>query len=375
MKSFSLVLLVFLTFAAFSAKAEEPVYSIENVTGDLYRFQSNNHYGVFLVTEEGIILADPINNATATWLKGELDARFGVPVKYVIYTTEAPARVGGGTVFEETAKFVSHTNAYYGIAGNWINQRPDKVFSRSYTISLGGKDVVLKQFSETAKFTSIGVFFKDEEVLFLGNFTSVDAAPNRLVAKFRLMDNLKSHGHFLLNQFSFLVSGNGDIGTKSDLRKQWRFLLEVLRSSLWAQDNGLGEAEAIKTMSLGKYKDWENFSDAGDKYVEWMFWLIKQEKILDLYQTPELVFALKKPNPNFSWRARAKRICGSILVEYDVDKNGKTRNVKVIEVDPTEIFSGDAINAAKKYTYAKGFPAQGVRTRIFFRIQGGCSNE
>ena len=47
-----------------------PVRAIVQVSGDVYRFQNNGHFGVFMVTPEGVILADPINLDTANWVKG-----------------------------------------------------------------------------------------------------------------------------------------------------------------------------------------------------------------------------------------------------------------------------------------------------------------
>ena len=44
-----------------AAEPEGPTRSIVNITGDLYRAQNNNHHTVFLVTDEGIIMSDPIN--------------------------------------------------------------------------------------------------------------------------------------------------------------------------------------------------------------------------------------------------------------------------------------------------------------------------
>ena len=68
---------------------------IVNVAGNLYRAQNNNHFTVFLATPAGIILADPINTAFATWLKAELAQRFGVPVRYVLYSHHHWDHVGG----------------------------------------------------------------------------------------------------------------------------------------------------------------------------------------------------------------------------------------------------------------------------------------
>ena len=67
-------------------EGEEPEREITQLTGDLYRFRQVRHIGMFLVTAEGIIVVDPTNSALAGWLKEQLDERFGLPVKYVIYS-------------------------------------------------------------------------------------------------------------------------------------------------------------------------------------------------------------------------------------------------------------------------------------------------
>jgi hypothetical protein len=59
------------------------------VTGDLYKVQTGpgvQPVTVFLVTSEGIILADPENTNVTTFLKEEFARRFKVPVRYVIYS-------------------------------------------------------------------------------------------------------------------------------------------------------------------------------------------------------------------------------------------------------------------------------------------------
>ena len=61
-----------------AAAAQQPATrGIVNVTGQLYRAQNNNHYTVFLVTPEGIIMSDPINRDFARWLKAE----YRIPVQ------------------------------------------------------------------------------------------------------------------------------------------------------------------------------------------------------------------------------------------------------------------------------------------------------
>ena len=63
-----------------------PEFEIYPPTGDLYRYRSQRHFGLFLVTSEGIILVEPTNSRASSWLREQLDERFpGLPVRYVIY--------------------------------------------------------------------------------------------------------------------------------------------------------------------------------------------------------------------------------------------------------------------------------------------------
>ena len=87
-----------------------PVREITELAPDLYRARDGGYTTVFVVTSEGIILADPIGTATATWLRGEFEQRFGVPVRYVIYSHDHWDHARGGAVFEDTAQFIGHAN-------------------------------------------------------------------------------------------------------------------------------------------------------------------------------------------------------------------------------------------------------------------------
>ena len=89
---------------------EAPQRVISQIAGDLYRAQNNNHNAAFLVTPEGIIVVDPLNDAFAAWLERELDERFGVPVRYVLYSHHHWDHASGGAVFADTAEFVGHAN-------------------------------------------------------------------------------------------------------------------------------------------------------------------------------------------------------------------------------------------------------------------------
>jgi alkyl sulfatase BDS1-like metallo-beta-lactamase superfamily hydrolase len=79
-----------------SAQSNPPKRAISKVTGDVYRFQNNFHFAMFVVTNDGIVVTDPINPDAVNWLKGELAKRFNKPVTHMIYShTHGDHNTGG----------------------------------------------------------------------------------------------------------------------------------------------------------------------------------------------------------------------------------------------------------------------------------------
>ena len=95
---------------------DEPRRTITEIADGVYRATNNNHGTVFMVTDEGIVLGDPINPDFAAWLRGELDSRFGVPVRYVVYSHHHWDHASGGGAFADTAQFVGHANMLQHLA-------------------------------------------------------------------------------------------------------------------------------------------------------------------------------------------------------------------------------------------------------------------
>ena len=93
------------------AMAQEVKRSITNVSGEVYRFQNNFHYSVFVVTDDGIVFADPINKDAANWVKAEMDKRFGKSVTRLVYSHSHFDHASGGTVFTDTATTIVQENA------------------------------------------------------------------------------------------------------------------------------------------------------------------------------------------------------------------------------------------------------------------------
>ncbi len=182
----ALVLLLIASVTGPAALAQDtPNRSITQIAGDLYRFQNNSHFSVFYVTEEGIIVTDPINADAAEWLKEELANRFpGTPIRYLIYSHDHADHISGGEVFDDdTTMVVAHANAVTHIVGeSRPTAVPEITFTDRMTIQLGGKEVELIHLGRNHSDNSIVMRFPAERAVFAVDANAYFSRPAPRVA-------------------------------------------------------------------------------------------------------------------------------------------------------------------------------------------------
>ncbi len=246
---------------------------ITNIAGDLYRFQHNFHYSVFLVTLNGIIATDPITPDAARWLKSELASRFKQPVKYVIYSHHHADHVSGGDVFADTAIFVGHENMVAAAAeqGAAEVRAPDIVYSDTMKVTLGGKTVELHYVGKNHSDNMTVVRFPDEKTVFTVDFVSANRLPYRTLGDTYYPDLITSIKAVEAMDFEIVAPGHGALGTREDM-KNHRQYHEDLTSAVQAQiDAGKTVEDAKAAIKLDKYKDWGSYDAWLGENVEGAF--------------------------------------------------------------------------------------------------------
>lgn len=84
---------------------------------------------------------------------------------------------------------------------------------------------------------------------------------------------------------------------------------------------------------------------------------------------------LVKIRPTYPEYALGRGIEGYVIVEFTVTRKGTTRNVRVVEADPPDVFNKAAIEAATEFEYkpriVDGSPIEvkGVKNKIIFRFE------
>ncbi|MDX1432242.1 MAG: MBL fold metallo-hydrolase [Gammaproteobacteria bacterium] len=271
MKSLGIALaLVAVAVAAAPAGAQGERREITRIAGDLYRFQNNNHFSVFLVTPEGVIATDPIDPAAAAWLEQEIENRFAQPIRYLVYSHDHRDHIAGGEVFADTATVVAHDNARRTIiAEKRPTAVPDLTFSERMTITLGGKSVELVYLGRNHSDNSIVMRFPEERALFAVDFISVKRLPYRDLSDSYFPDWIESVKRVEAMDFDIFVPGHGELGTRADVSDHRRYLEALYEGVLAAAREGK-PLDQIKSELLleefshfGQYDAWRELNIEG----------------------------------------------------------------------------------------------------------------
>jgi glyoxylase-like metal-dependent hydrolase (beta-lactamase superfamily II) len=281
---------------------------IQKLNGDVYWARDNDlHISVFMVTPDGIVVADPISRDFSTWLKSELAKRFGVPVRYVLYSHKDYDHASGADVFADTAKVVAHENTPRwlgmppagtplpesaaaldadkngkiepseakgqlqslfalhdanrdgGLSGAEITRGPlsdvwppDMTYSKRTTLTLGGKRVEMIYLPiEHADDNSV-ILFPDDDSVFVVDFALVDRLPfGTLTGEIDQIEQIEAL------DWEYFVPGHGHVGTRASLVAHRRYR-EELRAAIAA---GIASGKSLdqlkQSVTMDAYKDWE----------------------------------------------------------------------------------------------------------------------
>lgn len=254
------------------AAAQAPVRAITTITGDLYRFQNNGHYSVFLVTPAGVIATDPIDKDAAGWLKAEIATRFKVPVKYVIYSHGHADHDSGGEVFADTATFVGHEIAKKMLIDDQVRTPPPtETFTDTKTVSLGGATVELTYLGPNHADGMIVMRFPKERTLFAVDIVPIDSIAYRDFPNANINGWIGSLRAIEKMDFDTLAPGHGPMATRDHARKHREYLEDLQAQVTALVKAGKSLAETKAAVNLTKYKDWGGYADSKTLNIEGMF--------------------------------------------------------------------------------------------------------
>lgn len=262
------------------AEPARPENEITKLADDVYLFRHKFHQAIFISTPKGVIVTDPISSEAAAWLKAKIKTLTEKPVRYVIYSHNHQDHITGGSVFADTALFVSHAAARPKIleAADPLTPVPDLTFTDQMMIELGGKRIELIYTGRNHSDNSLVVLIPQDRLLFAVDFIPVETIAYRALPDGYPDDWIESLKRVEQLDFDVLVPGHGKIGKKMHV-SMFRGYLEDLRAAVQEQvRKGASLEEAKKAVQLPNYEHWQRYADWFPENVEGMYRYLSEQR-------------------------------------------------------------------------------------------------
>ena len=255
---------------------EEPMggepfgHSVKNIGDGVYVFRWWVYRNIFVVTDEGVIVTDPMNPKAASLLLGEIRKITDKPVKYVVYSHNHHDHISGGMVFkDEGATFIAHKNVQkeLGDHPSPLTPLPDITFEDEFAVQLGGRTLELKYFGPNHGESLIVMRLPREKILFVVDIVTPRRVAFRGMPDFWPDEWVRSLKEVEKMDFDYVISGHGpanqpaiDPGT---VVAEQRIYLEDLMAAVKAEfDKGTHNPDELRQIvKLPKYEDWRSYDE------------------------------------------------------------------------------------------------------------------
>ena len=260
---------IFASLVMNAAEAEEYTWKVAD---DVYRYGNPNfgYFSMFVVTDEGVIVIEPINTEHSKSMLKAIKKITNKPVRYLLHSHNHWDHSKGGKVFrDQGAKIVAHAEAIEWMKANPHPDLvlPDQVWSgMRKNIVLGNKTIELHYMGLNHGLGMTAFLLPKEKVVYIADIVT----PNRLpfsIADFNIKESLRTLAQLEKMNFKKAVYSHthakDPIGNMSDVT-QTREFFEDLQAEIIAEfKNGTSFYQMPNTLKLPKYQHW-------DFYKEWL---------------------------------------------------------------------------------------------------------
>lgn len=229
--------------------------SVTNITGDVYRFQNDFHYSMFVVTDDGVVVTDPIDTEAALWLRAEIGKLTDQPITHLIYSHSHGDHASGGAAFGEVSNVIAQENAPEAIDGVVINTRIDEPTE----IQIGDKTIELTPLGDGHGVDLMAMVVRPENVGFVVDAVSSKRLPFRDFPNSNVDDWINQVRNVEALNFEIFAGGHGDLGVKEDVAAARVYMEELREQVLQGLKSGRTVDELSTTITMENYKDWASY--------------------------------------------------------------------------------------------------------------------
>ena len=251
--------------------AQAPAIETTKIEGtqNVYTFRNGNSLSMFIVTNDGVIVTDPVGygrpQGGAQYL-AEIRKITDKPIRYLVYSHHHFDHVAGGQAFKQAgARIVAHKNAKQRL--EILNEPhtviPDETVDRQRTITLGGTSLELTHIGPNHSDSTLVMRLPKERLVFVVDLLPVGQIPGRGMIDFYPLEAEQSIKQILSMDWDRLIPGHpgagGRLGTKKDVQDQLTFLQEASAAVRAEAREGRCWDPVESQLKLPKYASWPNY--------------------------------------------------------------------------------------------------------------------
>lgn len=259
-------------------------YSIEKVKGNVYRFSAGHYHSVFMVTERGIFVTDPINADAAAYLIKELNERFEQPVKYLAYShNHVDHALGGDVIAKDKVEVIAHEYADEDLRWSQTpTALPTITFNDELTVKLGEHSVEMKYYGPNNGRGSVSMRFMPENVLFVADWIVLDRMPYQTLPGYDIHGMIRSTKAVLEEKpFDVFVGAHAEMGTRKDVERYLSYL-----EALYAEvRDGMLAGKSLETLQqdikLDEFSDLKMYNEWLPQNIEGVYKTLNEQSYFD----------------------------------------------------------------------------------------------
>ncbi|BDY05480.1 MBL fold metallo-hydrolase [Ferrimonas sp. YFM] len=245
-------------------------HSVKKVGDGLYVFRWWVYRNLFIVTEEGVIVTDPMNPKAAALLRQEIRKITDKPIKFVIYSHNHHDHISGGSLFkDEGATFIGHANVAKELGDHPSAQTPlpDITFEDNYLVQLGGRTLELIHLGPNHGNSLVVMRLPKEKILFVVDIVTPRRVAFRNMPDFWPDEWVRSLKEIEKLDVDCVITAHGPanqpaIDPATVVVEQRLYLEDLMAAVKQAMDSGIHNPDELKTVvKLPKYEHWRSYNE------------------------------------------------------------------------------------------------------------------
>lgn len=271
MKKIYFILLISILSVSIAIPQEKPKVNVEQLGKNLYEITMASCNIIASVGMDGVLLVDANYKEAGKYMMEEIEKLGGININYIINTHWHFDHVGGNQVLgNDKTIIIAHKDVKelcsidQFLLGDTIkalptNALPKITFDKNYDLEFNNEKIELIAISGGHSAGDIIVFFKNSNILHIGDIVFADMFPfvdfDHGGSVYTLEKNIQKIIDMIPDGVK-IIPGHGRILSKEDLKKYREMVIattEIVKKEI---DNGKKLDEIKKNNVLKDWKDW-----------------------------------------------------------------------------------------------------------------------